>query len=134
MKIAICSSIYFAKDVLKLKTELEKLNHEVTIPHAIEKYAREEIKHEDKWTKIEGDVIRNYFEVIKKSDAILVLNKDKNKIKNYVGGSVLIEIAFAHVLHKKIFLLNPIPEDLNYSDEIAAMKPIVINRNLNKIK
>ena len=133
MKVTICSSIYFAKDVLKLKLELEKLGHAVTIPNSIEKYAREEIKHEDKWTKIKGDVIRKYFQVIKKSDAILVLNKNKNGIKNYIGGSVLMEIAFAHVLHKNIFLLNPIPKDLSYSDEIAAMKPRVINCDLKKI-
>lgn len=42
-------------------------------------------------------------------------------------------MAFAHVLNKKIFLLNPIPQ-INYSDEIEAMNPIILNHDLSKIK
>jgi len=82
--------------------------------------------------KIQLDVIKSYFQKIKEQDAIFVINKDKNNVKNYVGGNSLIEIAFAHVLEKKIFLLNPIPE-VNYSDEIEAMNPIVLDGNLNLI-
>jgi predicted RNA-binding protein with PUA domain len=44
----------------------------------------------------------------------------------------LIEMAFACALDKKIYLLNPIPE-MNYSDEIFAMKPIVLSGDLSKI-
>lgn len=42
-------------------------------------------------------------------------------------------MAFAHVLNKKVFLFNPIPQ-MNYSDEIEAMKPIIFNSDLSKIK
>jgi predicted RNA-binding protein with PUA domain len=42
-------------------------------------------------------------------------------------------MGFAHALGKKIFLLQGIP-DLSYRDEIMAMKPIILNGNLNKIK
>ena len=73
-----------------------------------------------------------HFKEIKKSDAILVLNYDKKGIKNYVGGNVLIEMAFAYILDKKIFMLNPVPE-MSYADEIFAMKPVVLNGNLKKI-
>ena len=34
-------------------------------------------------------------------------------------------MGFAHVLNKKIYLLNNIPE-MSYSDEIRAMQPIVL--------
>lgn len=112
---------------------MEALNHFVTIPANTDKYANNSIGVEDKWVKIESDVIRNYFEEIKKTDAILVINKDKNNIKNYIGGNSLIEIAFAYVLHKKIFLLNPVPQ-INYFDEIYAMNPIILNNNLSKIE
>jgi len=44
----------------------------------------------------------------------------------------LIEMAFAYVLNKKIFLLNPAPR-MSYSDEIEAMKPIIINEDLNQV-
>ena len=104
----------------------------VIVPANTESYADGTIDVENKWEKIQLDVIKSYFEKIKKQDAIFVINKDKNNIKNYVGGNSLIEIAFAHVLEKKIFLLNPIPE-MNYSEEIEAMKPIVLNGNLNLV-
>ena len=44
------------------------------------------------------------------------------------------EIGFAHVNNKKIFLLNPIPEEVSYTDEIEAMADIILNDNLTKIK
>lgn len=133
MKITICGSMAFAQDMLTIKQRLEAQNHIVITPSNIDKYADGTINIEDKWEKIEFDVIRAYFEKIKETDAILVVNKDKNNIKNYVGGNGLIEMAFAHVLNKNIFLLNPIPQ-MNYSDEIKAMKPIIINDDLSKIR
>jgi hypothetical protein len=132
MKITICGSMAFAKDMLEIKKRLEEQKHQVIIPANTEKYANGTIAIENKWEKIELDVIRVYFEEIKKTDAILVINKDKNNIKNYVGGNSLIEMAFAHVLFKKIFLLNSLPQ-INYSDEIEAMKPIILNGDLNKV-
>ena len=44
------------------------------------------------------------------------------------------EIGFAHVNNKKIFLLNSIPENVPYKDEIRAMVDIVLNGDLSKIK
>ena len=79
------------------------------------------------------DILKYYFGKIGESNAILVLNLDKNGVKGYVGGSTFLEMGFAHVLWKKIFLLNEIP-DMNYTDEIRAMKPIVLNGKLEEIK
>ena len=133
MKITICGSMAFAKDMLEIKQKLEEQNHIVIVPTNTDKYANGTIDVENKWEKIELDVIRAYFEEIKKTDSILVINKDKNNIKNYVGGNSLIEMAFAHVLNKKIFLLNPVPQ-INYSDEIEAMNPVILNNDLSKIE
>jgi hypothetical protein len=133
MKITICGSLSFAKNMLEIKSELEKMPHEVVVPKNIDKYASGELNSsENKWEKLELDVIKNYFEEIKKTDAILVFNKTKNEIENYVGGNSLIEMAFAHVLNKKIFLLNQIPKML-YSDEIEAMGPKILDGDLSKI-
>lgn len=133
MKLAICGSMNFAKDMLEIKNNLEKSGNFVIVPANVEKYADGTIDIENKWEKIEFDLIRSYFDKIKSCDAILVINKDKNNILNYIGGNSLIEIAFAYVLNKKIFLLNPIPK-INYSDEIEAMQPIILNGDLSKIK
>jgi hypothetical protein len=44
------------------------------------------------------------------------------------------EIGFAHVNDKKVFLLNPVPEDVPYVDEIKAMLDSIIDGDLCKIK
>ncbi len=132
MRIAICGSLAFAKEMLEVKSKLESEGNIVTLPKNVERYADGTIDVENKWEKVQLDVIKKYFDEIKNSDAILVVNKDKNGIKNYIGGNGLIEIAFAHVNNKKIFLLNPIPE-MHYSDEIKSMNPIILNRDLSKI-
>ncbi|MCR4327466.1 MAG: hypothetical protein NUV46_02700 [Nanoarchaeota archaeon] len=134
MKIAVCSSMAFAKEMIKLKIDLEKLGHEVTIQDDVESHANGEIIEEDKWRKLEIDPLKNYFKEIKSVDAVIVNNLTKNNIKNYIGGNTLIEMAFAYVLNKKIFLLNPSPKEVKYYDEIEAMKPIILNGNLTKIK
>jgi len=71
--------------------------------------------------------------LIKKSDAILVLNYDRKGIKNYIGGNTLMEIGFAHVLEKKIFLMNPIPDIEYYRSEIEAVRPVIIEQDSDKI-
>lgn len=136
MKIAICSSISFAKEIIKIGAELEELGHEVTLPNRIDLYAKgilsPETNKESTENKINDDLIRKYYKIIDNIDVILVINKDKNGIKNYIGGNTFLEIGFAHVLNKKIFLLNPVP-DMNYSSEILAMEHTVINNDLSKI-
>lgn len=133
MKITICGSMTFAKDMLDVKQKLEQQGHNVTVPANTELHANGTFDIENKWEKVKLDVIRAYFEEIKHTDAILVINNDKNNIKNYIGGNSLIEIAFAHVLDKKIYLLNPVP-NISYSDEIEAMSPVILNGELDNIK
>ena len=142
MKIAICGSLNFTKEIHELATNLRNLGFEVQIPLSCERilsgdFCLETIKKEKEEgtfssRAIKFDSIREYWNKIDKSDAILVANFDKNNIANYIGGNTFLEIGFAHILNKKIFLLNQIPE-LNYKDEIEAMQPIILNKDLSKI-
>jgi predicted RNA-binding protein with PUA domain len=133
MKIAICGSMSFGKEMIEAQQKLEEMGHTVIIPENTHAYANKTINIENKLEKMKLDVIRKYFHEIKEVDAILVLNYTKNGIENYVGGNSLIEMAFAHVLDKKIFLLNPIPH-MNYSDEIESFFPIVLNGEIEEFK
>lgn len=132
MIIAICGSMSFAKEILVLQDQLQAAGHTVIVPLDAEIYANNPAKLEDKWMKQEHDLIRRYYKEIEKTDAILVLNLTKNSMANYVGGNAFLEMGFAHVLGKKIYLFHPIPE-LPYRDEIAAMRPVVINADLTQI-
>lgn len=140
MKITICGSVKFRKEMVEVKDELNKMGHKGIICQAMEDLAfgrnpelLKKIKENHGQVKRDGEFIKWYYESIKNSDAILVLNYDKNGIKNYIGGNTLMEMGFAHVLDKKIFLLNPIPEESPYVDEIKAMEPIILNGDLTKI-
>ena len=77
--------------------------------------------------------MKNHFDKIEWSEAILVTNYEKNNIKGYIGANTLLEMGLALHLRKKIFLLNPVPK-ISYKEEILGMKPILINNSLVKVK
>jgi predicted RNA-binding protein with PUA domain len=137
MKITICSSMFFAKEMIQIESKLKNKGHEIILPKNTELYANESLSQESRKesseNKIKHNLIKEYYKKIADSDAVLVINNEKNNIKHYIGGNSLIEMAFAHILDKKLFLLNPIP-NLKYADEIKAMKPIILNGDLDKIK
>ena len=78
-------------------------------------------------------MIRLQTEKVETNDAVLVLNFDKNGQKNYIGGATFLEIFRAFDLGKKIFLLNPIPDNI-LKDELIGMNPTIINGDLSRIK
>ena len=140
MKITICGSVKFADKFVEAYRNLEKMGHEPkmhelmfsiadgTAPDLIDNIEREH------WlAKRKHGFIKWWYNSIKESDAVLILNYDKNGIKNYIGGNTLMEMGFAHVHDKKIFLINHIPEQVSYVDEIKAMADQVLNGDLNKI-
>lgn len=136
MKIAVCGSMFFSLEISEISKQLRARGHLVEIPVFTEHYvslgSREEMHSKSIENKLAHDLIRQYFEVIKRQDAVLAVNKTHKDIENYVGGNTFLELGFAHVLNKKCYLLNPIPI-MQYTDEIRAMRPIVINGNLDLI-
>lgn len=137
MKIALCGSMVFTDQMLTVKKQLAEMGHQAVVSDFANNYVGKEEAEIVRLTnhdKIENDAIMEFWEEIKASDAILVLNYDRRGIKNYIGGNTLMEIGFAHVLGKKIFLLNPIPEIEYYKDEIVAVKPVILNGDLARIR
>lgn len=147
MNVTICGSIAFYDEMLDTKKKLEQLGHQIKLPpfevkddkgnmiSVKEYYSRRKSETDNTswvWDRKE-EAIRMHFQKIEWSDAILILNHDKNNISNYVGANTLLEMGIAFHLNKKIFLLNDIPE-ISYKEEILGMKPIIINDNLTEIK
>ena len=126
----------FSKEMVNVEKELTTRGHIVILPKFTRDYAKlETIDHmhtESARNKIEHDLIRGYFNEIKKADAVLIINERRNNIDGYIGGNSFLEMGFAHVLNKKIFLLNQIPQ-ISYSDELKAMQPIILNGEISKI-
>lgn len=143
MKITLIGSSSAKEKKVALKQDLIILGHEPLIhPHYEDFVAgkRQEIialveGGEHARVKIENDYIMWYYNAIVCSDAVLAVNLTKDGKNGYIGGNTFLEIGFAYVNGKKIFLYNDMPhEDVcPYLDEIIAMQPSVINQDLTQI-
>ena len=142
MKITICGSVNFAKEMLRIAKELEAKGHEVVIPASINRLGIVDSKEADalkndreKYIKeIKPGLTKEHFNKILDGDAILVVNIDKKGIKNYIGGATFSEIMLAFHGDKKIFYLNPVPEEpKTFVDELETVSPIILNGDLEKI-
>jgi len=135
--VIICGSILAEDDIILVRDTLESIGHEVEIPYGVYQYLDNGKKHlpdkERADQKIDQDLISRYFHLIKKFDVVLVVNVEKNGVKNYIGGNTFLEMGFGHVLQKVIYTLNPLPEEVGYLDEIKAIKPVILNGDLTLI-
>ena len=135
MKITICGSMHFAKEMLAVQKLLAELGHEAIVPiDTQECLANPELQNDLEWA-IKLEIDKDHFNKIAASEAVLVLNYPKNNINGYIGGSSLMELAVARHLDKKIFILHNLPseEDLRYALEIKVMRPIILNGDINLI-
>lgn len=153
MKITICGSIAFYEEMEKIKTALEEKGHEVFIPllsneapaemgggkkiyfgkYIEDNGGMDAFPPEHKLWDLKEKAIRDHYDKIEWCDAVLISNHEKRGIEGYIGGNTLIEIGVAFFLKKPIYILNPISSELSYKQEIYAMKPILLNGNINLI-
>ena len=136
-KVILCGSISVADEILKVRDALETKGYEVEIP--------EGVKHLKDWEgedantpekaerKIKHDLMRGYYEKMKDYDIVLVVNPERKGTPGYIGGNTLIEMAFAHILDKPLYVLNQVP-DMSYTPEILAMQPVVLDGDLDNLK
>lgn len=136
MKITICGSMVFAKEMLNVQKQLEELGHEAIVPIDTHDCVKDPSLNESfEHCQSYGDIDKDHFNKIADSDAIIVLNYPKNGLAGYIGGAALTELGVARHLDKKIFILHELPseKDLRYALEIKIMKPIILNGDLTKI-
>ena len=130
--ITICGSIRFFNEMLELKKRLEAQGFRVFTPSeegTSKDYSKLSRKEQ---ADVKQVFIDKHIEKIKQSDSILIANYTKGEVKDYIGANSFLEMAFAYLLKKNIFILNSIPEQSN-TLEIEGLKPIVLNGDLGKI-
>lgn len=139
MTIAICGSLTFHKELREYQHKLEALGHTALVPKSLDLieqkgFMKPKTVEERLAAEAKHNFIREHFKKIEKSDAVLIVNLDKNGIKGYVGGNTFLETGIAFYLGKKIYFLNPIPE-MDYAKlEMYAMHPVILNGDVNKIQ
>ncbi len=125
-----------SKEMVEVEENLKKLGYEVVLPDFTYEYAKikfsDKIHTESARNKIKYGLIHGHYEKIKEGDAVLIVNVDKNGIEGCVGGNSFLEMGFAYILNKPIYLLYNIPE-MGYTDEIKAMNPIVLCGDCSQI-
>ncbi len=146
MNVTLCGSIAFYEKMIHVKEKLESLGHQVKLPPfevkdengnmipVKEYYSKRKAETNDTswiWDRKE-EAMKLHFQKVEWSDAVLILNYEKNNIPHYVGANTLLEMGLAFHLNKKVFLFNEIPE-ISSKEEILGMKPILINKDLTKI-
>jgi len=140
MKIMICGSMTFAKEMIRAKKILEERGHEVNIPTDAHDIAHGKHHHDDLEADyrhcVENDIMRTHLKFVEESDAVLVLNYEKNGVKGYVGTASLMELGVAHHFRKKIFLLHALPphSEHRWAHEVRIMQPIILNGNVRAIE
>lgn len=142
MKIYVLGSSHFKEEMVKCSEKLRELGYDGWIHPDYEAYVRGEKQDTiERWSKGERAEIKrenNYLKIhykhIMESDAILIVNAEKNGVKNYIGGNVLIEMGQAYVHDKKIFFLYGMPNESLYLDEIQCMDPLCLQGDLSGIK
>lgn len=143
MKIYVLGSSSFLHEMVEATHRMQEMGMDAWIHEVYEAFARGERqdqldrafnKGEHAAVKRENDYLRQHYKHILESDAILIVNNEKNGIPNYIGGNVLIEMGQAYVNDKKIFLLYDVPSESAYLAEIECMDPIALHGDLENIR
>src|SRR3989338_379727 len=129
MKITLCSSAKFFERLWGIKKSLEERGYEVLLPSMKDFH----YLGENALAKIQSDLINQHFEKIDQSHAIYVANYEKKGIKGYIGGNSFLEMGFAFYKKIPIFLLNEIPLQVSYREELIALQPILIGEDWAKL-
>ena len=141
MKIYVLGSNSFVEKMVKTKDDLCALGHQGWIHPDYEAHVRGEKRgfpenddpEENAKCKKDNDYIRQHYQHILDSDAVIIVNLEKRGVNNYIGGNCLMEMGQAYVNNKRIFLLNGLPSEVSYLEEIKAMEPVCLNGDLTKI-
>jgi hypothetical protein len=140
--ITICSSANFYKQAVSVQAQLEKLGYDVLLPATAIRMKQSgdfDVDHYKTWFGDASDyhkktaLMRGHFAEVAKGDATLVLNYEKNGVANYIGGNVLMEMAIAFYLDKPIFVMNELPSESAFLEEIIGMNAVVLHGEVDQL-
>lgn len=130
MNITICGSMSFESKMAHVAETLESAGHTVMVPNPWERGGY--VGDPERDSGMKRKFIDEHLAKIDASEAILVVNEQKNGTDGYVGGNTLMEMAYAYGQGLDIFLLNHVP-DVGYGDEIRGVGAIALDGEVAKV-
>ena len=140
--LTICSSAAFYEEVMRFKDIFEAKGIHTLVPENAETMRAKQdfdISHYKTWYENDADYVektrlmRGHFDKVAEGDVTLVVNNEKHGVENYIGGKALMEMSLAFYLNKPIYLLNDIPEDSSFVEEIKGMKVISLHGDIDPL-
>jgi hypothetical protein len=140
--ITICSSAAFYRQAIDIQDQLTQVGYDIIVPITATRMKESndfEVSHYKTWFANANDyhkkaeLMRTHFAEVEKADSILVLNYEKHGVQNYIGGNVLMEMSLAFWLNKPIFILNEIPEESTFEEEIKGMEPMLLHGDVTAL-
>lgn len=127
--VTIHASLDFKNEIIIANEFLVKNSNFTIILPDLNRYQhiRDEYGDDIQFTKIKTRLTHENMNNVARSDVLLILNHTHRGFENYIGGNSFLEMAIAFYLKKPIYLINPIPETLPYTEEIKALNPIIAN-------
>lgn len=122
MVVVLCGSMKFKKDIIDIGSKLQAKGITVKLPIECINGEPKKIASRAHFNRI----------IEEDTDIILVVNKDKGEVKNYIGPNTFAEIAFAYFYNKKIYLLNDIYPP--YKDELEGWNVVSLKGDIEKLK
>ncbi len=117
MKITLCGSMIFLDTMKEIEAYLIARGHEVKRPDVLWPKDGSACPPEKK-----AEAIREHFEKVEWSDAVIIVNPEKKGVAGYIGGNTLMEMALAFHVGKVIYLTHEVP-NISYTEEILGMLP-----------
>lgn len=140
--IVICTSSAFYRHANEIAEQLRSIDYKVVVPETARRMGRSDdydvtkvktwVNNPDHFHK-KNRLATNHFKEIEKGDAVLIINDDKPGRPRYIGPNTTMEWGLAYYLGKPIFILNGVPKNSNFYEEVYGMAT-VLDGDLGKIR
>jgi hypothetical protein len=140
--MVLCASVAFYKQVAELAEELEAMGLTAIVPATVRTMAETgnyDVASHKSWYQNDADydqkadLMRQHFDEVANGDSILVVNHEKHGKANYIGPNVLMEMSLAFYLKKPIYILNELPDETPFEEEIKGMQPLVLHGDTSQL-
>ncbi|NVK52489.1 MAG: hypothetical protein HWD85_06105 [Flavobacteriaceae bacterium] len=127
MNLLIHSSLDHKDKLLDCANKFKNIGLSIIFPELKRfQHIRDKQNNQLLFNKIKNKLSIENIKNVEKCDYLLIVNPNHRGIENYIGGNSFLEMVVAFYLKKPIFLTNPIPENLPYTEEIKSFFPLVI--------